>query len=168
MANSNSERKRILFVEDHEDTCEVVALTLADYNLIIARDFAEGLGLARQRYFDLYILDNWLPDGTGVELCHHVREFDPHTPILFYSAVAYARDVQEALRAGAQAYMIKPVRFDELKRVVRQLISVASETAVAARRAEIGAIREELAIRYGENAQWLEEAKRKCLRAEEK
>jgi DNA-binding response OmpR family regulator len=45
----------------------------------------------------LYILDCWSPDKSGVELCRAIREFDPHTPILFYSATAYAKDIQEGL-----------------------------------------------------------------------
>jgi len=42
---------------------------------------------------------------------------------LFYSAAAYAKDVQEGLLAGAQAYLVKPVIPDELRRTVAQLIS---------------------------------------------
>ena len=116
-------------VEDEEDAKELVAHTLPDYMLICPRDFREGLRLARRGYFDLYILDNWLPDRSGVELCRLIREFDPHTPILFYSAAAYARDIREAICAGAQEYLVKPVVPDELKQAVAQLISVAREAA---------------------------------------
>ena len=128
MRNSDKERRRILLVEDHEDAWEIAAYILEEYKLFHARDFAEGLRLARRRYFDLYILDNWLPDQSGVELCRAIREFDPHTPILFYSAAAYSKDIQEGLRAGAQAYLVKPVVPDELRRAVAQLISVPRET----------------------------------------
>jgi DNA-binding response OmpR family regulator len=162
------ESARILFVEDEEDAKDLVALTLTDYKLIWACDFNRGLRLARQGYFDLYILDNWLLDRSGVELCRAIREFDPHTPILFYSAAACARDIQEAIRAGAQRYLVKPVIPDELRQAVSQLISVAREVAFEARRAEIAAIRQELAIRQMENAERVEKAKEKCLRAKEK
>src|SRR5262245_50284298 len=101
MANSSREKKRILFIEDEKDTCDIAAYSLAEYALFYAPDVAEGLRLARQRYFDLYILDNWLPDGSGVELCRLIREFDPCTPILFYSAAGYARDLKAAFDAGA-------------------------------------------------------------------
>src|SRR5215510_8792627 len=118
MANT---RKRILFVEDHEDAWEIVEFGLPEYRLTCARSFDEGLRLARLRYFDLYILDNWLPDRSGVELCSLIREFDPHTPILFYSAAGYTHEIQEALSAGAQGYLVKPVRSDELRQAVTQL-----------------------------------------------
>jgi DNA-binding response OmpR family regulator len=168
MVKSDKEKKRILLVEDEEDERELAALTLAEYTLICARDFHEGLRLAQQRYFDLYILDNWLPDLSGVELCRIIRKFDPHTPVLFYSACAYPRDLQAALRAGAQAYLVKPILPSELRRVAARLISVPPETAIEARRAEFAAIREELAIRQTENAGLLEKAKEKRRRAGEK
>jgi DNA-binding response OmpR family regulator len=166
--NSNRERKRILLVEDERDARKLVEFTLAEYTLISARDFDEGMRFAYLRYFDLYLLDNWLPSGSGVELCRLIRGFDPHTPILFYSAAAYARDIWEAMRAGAQAYLVKPVIPDELRRMVAQLLSAASETAFEARRAEIAAVREELAIRYNEQAQRMKGARERHLRAEEK
>jgi DNA-binding response OmpR family regulator len=131
-------------VEDHEDAWEIASLSLEEYTLIYARNCDEGIRLARRGYFDLYILDNWLPDGNGIELCRVIREFDPHTPILFYSACAYPRDLQAAFSAGAQAYLAKPVRFDDLTRAVTQLTSVAPETAIEARRAETAAIRRSL------------------------
>ena len=161
-------RKRILLVEDYEDSRDLATLTLTEYTLTCARNFNEGLRLARRGGFDLYILDNWLPSGSGVELCRLIRGFDPHTPILFYSTAAYARDIWEAMRAGAQAYLVKPVIPDELRRMVAQLLSAASETAFEARRAEIAAVREELAIRYNEQAQRTKGARERYLRAEEK
>jgi DNA-binding response OmpR family regulator len=168
MMNSNRERKRILLVEDEEDSREIAALSLEEYTLICASSFDEGQRLARRGYFDLYIIDNWLPDGSGAELCRLIRRFDPHTPVLFYSACAYARDLQAAYSAGAQAYLIKPVSFDDFARAVAQLTSVPPETTFEARRAESAAIREELAIQQAEKAERVERAKKKYLRAREK
>jgi DNA-binding response OmpR family regulator len=122
-------RKSILLVEDHEDARELAAVTLEEYTLICASNFDEGLRSAQREDFDLYILDAWLPDKSGVELCRAIREFDTHTPILFYSAAAYAKDIQEGLCAGAQVYLSKPINPDELRQTVSQLISGAPGTA---------------------------------------
>jgi len=165
MMNSNRERKRILLVEDQEDAWDIVAYHLGEHTLFYARDFDEGLRLARGEYFDLYILDGWLPDGSGIGLCRAIREFDPHTPILFCSAAACERDIEDALRAGAQDYIVTPVIPDELKQAVARLISVPPETAFEARRAESAAIREELAIRQTENVERIEGARKKYLYA---
>jgi DNA-binding response OmpR family regulator len=168
MMNSDRERKRILLVEDEDDARELMAVYLAEYTLVYAHNMDEGLRLAYLHYFDIYILDNWLPDGDGVELCRLIRGFDPHTPILFCSAAAYVRDIREATLAGAQEYLVKPIIPDELRQSVAQLIAAAREAAFEARRAEIAAVREELAIRQMENAERVEKAKEKRLRAEEK
>ena len=168
MANLKREKKLVLLVEDEEDARDLVAIILAEYKLICASDFDYGLSLARQRYFDLYILDNWLPSGSGIGLCRRIREFDPHTPILFYSAAAYQRDIEEALRSGAQAYLVKPVKLDDLSEAVARLTSPKSSRDFAAWRAELAAVREELAIQNMENAGLFESSKEKLLRAKEK
>jgi DNA-binding response OmpR family regulator len=168
MVNSNRDKKRILLVEDNEDARGITAFILNEYALSYARNFGEGRRLARQQHFDLYIIDNWLPDGSGADLCRLIRRFDPHTPILYYSACAYPLDLQAAFIAGAQAYLIKPISSDELTQVVARLTSVPPETAFEARRAESAAILEELAIRQAENAERVEKAKAKSLRAKEK
>jgi DNA-binding response OmpR family regulator len=168
MTNSNKDRKRILLVDNEVDARDLAELILAEYKLIYARDFGDGLRLARQRYFDLYILDNWLPDGNGAELCRLIRAFDPYTPILFCSTAGYARDIREAMRAGAQEYLVKPVFPDEFRQAVARLLSSTHEKIFEARMAEIAAVREELAIRQTENAERLGKAKQKLLRAKEK
>jgi DNA-binding response OmpR family regulator len=168
MMNPNREKKRILLVEDEEDAREIAAFVLEEFELLYARDFNEGLRAARRGYFDLYIIDNWLPDGNGAELCRVIRDFDPHTPILFYSAAAYMREIREAVRAGAQEYLVKPVSSDDLKQAVAQLTFIAGERDFEARLAELAAVREELAIRQAENAERIKSAREKRLRAEEK
>ena len=72
------------------------------------------------------------------------------------------------MRAGAQEYLVKPVIPDTFKQAVARLLSSTHEKDFEARRAEIAAVREELAIRQAENAERLEKTKQKRLRAEEK
>jgi DNA-binding response OmpR family regulator len=71
------------------------------------------------------MIDNWMPGGSGVDLCKKLREFDAHTPILFYSGAAYDKDKQEAFSSGAQGYLTKPVDNDELIKEVVRLIAEA-------------------------------------------
>ncbi len=126
MTTSDVEKKHILFVDDDKETQELVTITLAlaGYRIVTAPDCAEGLRLARQQYFELYILDNWLPDCSGVELCRLIREFDQRTPILFYSGAGYKSDTQDAICSGAQEYLIKPVGSEELRQAVARLVSL--------------------------------------------
>jgi CheY-like chemotaxis protein len=59
---------------------------------------------------------------------------------MFYSAAAYACDIREGIRAGAQECLIKPIIPDELRRTVAHLISAARKEVFEALRAEIAAI----------------------------
>lgn len=118
-------RKRILCVEDDEDTCQLMIylLELSDYEVRMAKTMTEGLRLAVDEDFDLYLLDNILPDGTGLELCLRIRSLDPRTPILFHSGSAYEEDRQQALEAGAQVYLRKPSDPEDLMRAISQLLT---------------------------------------------
>lgn len=116
--------RRILYIEDHEDTRELVTLLLAQksYEVITGSTIASGVALAGAEKFDLYLLDSWLPDGSGLDLCLRIRQFDQTTPILFYSAAAYANDHDMAMKCGAQAYLVKPTQPSELCDLVTELI----------------------------------------------
>ena len=116
--------RRILYIEDHEDTRELVTLLLAQksYEVISGSTIERGIALAGSAEFDLYLLDSWLPDGSGLELCKQIRQFDKTTPILFYSAAAYAADSELALNCGAQGYLVKPTQPSELCDLVTDLI----------------------------------------------
>ncbi len=116
---------RILFVDDHEDTRDLISLVLqkSHYEVATAATIDETLKLARSGYFHLFIFDSWLPDGSGVDLCKLVRQFDHCTPILFYSGLATSKDKNLALSSGAQGYLVKPVEVPELLRAIKDLIN---------------------------------------------
>lgn len=122
--------RRILYIEDHDDTRELVTLLLAQksYEVITGTTIASGVALAGAEDFDLYLLDSWLPDGSGLDLCKRIRQFDKTTPILFYSAAAYAADSELALECGAQAYLVKPSQPTELCDLVTDLIESSQRT----------------------------------------
>jgi DNA-binding response OmpR family regulator len=117
-------QRHILYIEDHEDTRELVSLLLekANYRVTTACSVKDGLKLAREGGFDLYIIDSWLPDGTGIDFCQRLREFDHGTPIMFLSAAAYETDIQAAMDNGAQRYLVKPADLQLLNNEVSALI----------------------------------------------
>jgi DNA-binding response OmpR family regulator len=118
-------RQKILLVEDHEDTRDLMVLILGqlDYEVATAASVASALSLAATADFDLFVLDSMLPDGSGTDLCKHLRERNNSTPILFYSAMAYEHDKHEALLAGAQRYLVKPVDCGVFCRTVSELLN---------------------------------------------
>jgi CheY-like chemotaxis protein len=115
-------KKHILCVDDHSDTCELVALILKDYNVTSANSMADAIKCATAEKFDLYLLDYHLPDGTGLELCPTLRTLHPGTPILFATATSSITEA-EVIIAGAVGLVRKatasfieelPVKVSEL------------------------------------------------------
>ena len=76
-------KRRILCVDDQFDMCSLITTILSDYEVVSAHSKAEALQEPTGGLFDLYLLDYYLPDGTGLELCLLLRGFDDLTPILF-------------------------------------------------------------------------------------
>jgi CheY-like chemotaxis protein len=129
MASASTARKRILCVDDDEDTRDMMRVLLDDYGYeaVIAASVSDALESARSGGLALCILDQWLTESNGIELCQQIRAFDSNTPIMFYSGAAYKADIDKGLAAGAQAYLVKP-DFDQLKPTIDRLIDEAGST----------------------------------------
>jgi DNA-binding response OmpR family regulator len=117
------ERKRILCVEDDVDSCEMLRVLLHEYEVVTANTVREGLKMAQAERFDLYLLDSTYPDGSGVELCRELRTFDAQTPVIFHSGMEGESDIEDAMNAGAQAYLVKPIGIDELEGSIQRLLA---------------------------------------------
>jgi len=123
---------RILCIDDHEDTSEMLKLLLIqeDYEVLTARTMQEALRLALTQEFDLYVFDKHLPDGNGLELCAKFNETTPGVACIFYTGDAYEKHRLEALAAGADAYVAKP-DIEGLIENVRKLLSTRECAATA-------------------------------------
>jgi DNA-binding response OmpR family regulator len=115
-------QKRILCVEDDELGAELLTYHLSDYEMIVVTTQSEGLKIARGGEFHLYLIGNSLGDGSGIELCRLIRTFDPTTPIIVLSGDARDMVRGRALGAGAQDFIIKPIDYNYLTRIVTILI----------------------------------------------
>ncbi|HKR11169.1 MAG TPA: response regulator [Pyrinomonadaceae bacterium] len=106
----SSPKCRVLCVDDHHDTSEMLQLLLSeeDYEVHTAATIEEACNMAAAIEFDLYVLDKRLPDGTGLELCNKLNLLSPGIPCIFYSGDAYEIHRREAMAAGAAAYVAKP------------------------------------------------------------
>ena len=115
---------RILCVDDHYDTSEMLQVLLSDsdYEVQTAASLEETCKLAGETEFDLYVLDKRLPDGTGLDLCETLNKLSPGVPCILYSGDAYEVHRTEALAAGASAYIAKP-DIDQLVKTVHELLS---------------------------------------------
>lgn len=110
-------------VEDDVESCEMLRFVFADYDLTVAHTLASAMSLFQSQPFDIYMLDNWLPDGSGIEFCRTVRSRFPDAPIIFASAAAMIHNLREAEEAGATRYIVKPYDPEMLQNLVKQLLN---------------------------------------------
>lgn len=123
--NPDSRKKRILSVEDDADSRELLGFILSDYEVVFAGTFKEAIRLFEREVFHLYLLDNWLSDGAGTDLCLRIRAVNKTVPIVFASGIGSRGDIQKAIDAGAQAYLVKPYLPEKLQQIVKELIEPA-------------------------------------------
>ncbi|MCA1623315.1 MAG: response regulator [Acidobacteria bacterium] len=123
----------ILFVDDDEDSCELMSMMLlcagADCETTAVATPLEALDLIAQKPFDLLVVDYKLPEMSGVELCRRIRKTDKQTPILFFTGMASSNDRNVAIAAGASSYLVKPNDLDKFTDTVKQLLSEKQSAA---------------------------------------
>ena len=119
------EPARLLLVEDHEDTRQLLVEVLEDsYDVSVASQAAEAYLLALQRPFDLILMDIDLGEGPdGAELLRQLRAVPEYAdvPMVAVTAFAMPGDRERFLEMGFTAYVSKPFDVDELLRLPLQL-----------------------------------------------
>ena len=118
---------RILCTEDDPDSRELLVLVLeqAGYEVEATENATEAIQLIREQFYDLILVDNWMPEISGDELTKQIRTFNLSTPILYYSGAAYESDKRRATEAGAQGYLVKPQGIAVLVEEIARLITEA-------------------------------------------
>lgn len=107
---------RLLLVEDDEQLAERLSdrLRSADFAVDVARNREEGEAWPDMDKMAAVVLDLGLPDGTGMDLLKYWRQRKVDCPILILTARGSWQDKVEGLNAGADDFVVKPVRFEEL------------------------------------------------------
>lgn len=116
----------ILFADDNSEIRELVELLLqmAGFCVSTSDNAADVVELVLTERFDVLLLDYWMPEVTGIELCRQIRTFDQSTPILICSGAVTEADREAAVLAGAQGYVGKPFNSGDLIRVLRSALKV--------------------------------------------
>src|SRR6266571_2289376 len=129
-AKTDDVKGRILHVDDDPDIRLLIAASLQEFGYVVATagTNAEALELAQQFKFDLCILDVRLPDGSGIELCQKIHDYQPKIPVLYYSAYASDEEQEAALSVCGDAYLKKPVSAKQLKRTIVRVLKPKRKT----------------------------------------
>jgi two-component system chemotaxis response regulator CheY len=116
----------VLVVEDSATMRGFVTAALegeGGFEITQAANGFEALKILPRARYDLVITDINMPDINGLELVRWIRESERHkaTPLLIISTDGREADRDRGMRLGANAYLVKPFRAEELVRIVQQL-----------------------------------------------
>jgi PAS domain S-box-containing protein len=130
----------ILIVDDRPDIIHVIEMALEDYpvRLYSAINGREALDMLRARQYDLLLLDARLPDISGPEICRRIKNDERWrmTKVIVISASTQADDKLRAFDAGADDYVTKPFRVQELRARVQVMLNLRQAERELTRRNE--------------------------------
>lgn len=120
-------KHKILIVEDNEPIREntVELLKLSNYDVVTACNGEEGLGIAMQQSPDLILCDIRMPVMDGYHLLEHIRQQPSlsNSRFVFFTASSEKKDIDAALKMGADDYIVKPFTGDELLDKLSKLLA---------------------------------------------
>ncbi|EIO4081874.1 TPA: response regulator transcription factor [Vibrio parahaemolyticus] len=121
----------ILLIEDDDDLAELVQMHLKFQGHQVSRESSvvAGRNTYQQQSFDLVILDRGLPDGDGLDICHHLRQRQDWTPVLVLTARDGEMDKVDGLEADVDDYITKPFSVLEFQARVRNVLRRVNQVA---------------------------------------
>ncbi|MBZ0092778.1 MAG: sigma-54-dependent transcriptional regulator [Burkholderiales bacterium] len=131
-AAQSAVRRRVLVVDDETDILELLELTLLRMGLDVERaaSVAEAKQQLQRAPVQLCLTDMRLPDGTGLELVHHIGQNYPALPVAVITAFGSAENAVATLKAGAFDYLAKPVALEQLRALVRAALQLPGSISV--------------------------------------
>jgi two-component system, OmpR family, response regulator len=132
--SGSTKTMRLLVVEDDREAAAYLRKALRESGHIceIAYDGEEGLAVALDGEFDVFVIDRMLPKRDGLSLVSEVRKRGVRTPVLILSALGQVDDRVTGLRAGGDDYLSKPYSFSELlariEALARRIAPQAADT----------------------------------------
>ena len=123
--SASREAGRILIIDDEPIVREVLRDVLAreDYSLTFAVDAETGLEAIDRQEFDLVVLDLMLPGMGGLEALTEIRRRDPDQVVVMLTAFGSVETAVQAMRMGANDYLTKPFKNDDVLRAVGRGLS---------------------------------------------
>jgi CheY-like chemotaxis protein len=117
---------RILVVDDLSDMRTLLGLTLRRINweVLEARNGEQALEVARQQIPDLILMDYDMPKMNGLEACR-ILTSDPttsHIPVIIYTGYGASHVRDDALKAGAATFLLKPITPNQLRDELERLL----------------------------------------------
>jgi DNA-binding NtrC family response regulator len=116
------DKARILVVDDEKDFNETVVkrLNRRGFTAETALSGPEALGVLAQRDFDVALLDIMMPGMDGIEVLREMKKRHPGMEVILLTGHASVESGVQGMSMGANAYLLKPVDFEELLGAIAQ------------------------------------------------
>lgn len=105
-----------MLIEDDVSVVHFIRKGLIEENFDVAVSLSgkTGIQMCMENAYDIVLLDIMLPDSNGIDVCKELRSKGVSTPILFLTALSASDNVALGLNSGADDYLVKPFKFNEL------------------------------------------------------
>lgn len=115
----------ILVADDDATHREMLGTLLHEWGYAVgeAVDGEQAVALCREQSFDLALMDVRMPQKTGLEALKDIKAHNPALPVLIMTAFSDVAAAVEAIKAGAYDYLTKPLDFEKLKVVLRNVFA---------------------------------------------
>jgi two-component system, OmpR family, response regulator len=132
MCRADGNPINVLVVDDEAVLAEMVSMALRyeGWNISTAGDGAAAIATARAQRPDVVVLDVMLPDMSGLDVLHKLREENPQLPVLLLTAKDAVEDRIAGLTAGGDDYVTKPFSIEEVVLRLRALLRRTGVTTV--------------------------------------
>jgi signal transduction histidine kinase/PAS domain-containing protein/ActR/RegA family two-component response regulator len=120
---SEQAKSVILIAEDIESNYVLdKAILKSEYHLERAKNGLEAVQMAAELHPDLILMDLKMPEMDGLEATRKIRESDSKIPILAVTAFAFEQDLQNAMQAGCNGYISKPISAEKLRKKISEAL----------------------------------------------
>ena len=132
MCRADGNPINVLVVDDEAVLAEMVSMALRyeGWNIATASDGSSAIASARAQRPDVVVLDVMLPDMSGLDVLHKLREESPQLPVLLLTAKDAVEDRIAGLTAGGDDYVTKPFSIEEVVLRLRALLRRTGVTTV--------------------------------------
>jgi PAS domain S-box-containing protein len=122
VSRADRRQLKILLVEDHRDTADVIERLLRGlgHQVEVSESVAAANTMAQSQAFDLLLSDIGLPDGTGIDVIRQVRQ-SSQTPAIAMTGYGMEDDIAKCRAAGFNAHLTKPVSFEKLRSLISEI-----------------------------------------------
>ena len=125
-ANTKAKKNRILVVDDERDICRALEFILSSegYSVETVSSGEDALRKFQKKHYDLVLSDLRMEGMDGIELLTKIKGIDPSTIFIIMTAFASVDNAVEAMKKGAEDYIVKPFVNDDVKMTISRLLKL--------------------------------------------